>query len=70
MYRERRRSSLHCASVDALLTIQERNPPAAERETALQSADVRDVLTELGGKDRQVRHARGADVLVSQVRRF
>jgi hypothetical protein len=58
------------ASVDAFLAIQERNPSAAERETALKSTYVRDVLTELGGKDRQVRHARGADVLVSQVRRF
>jgi hypothetical protein len=57
-------------SVDAFLTVQEWNPPAAEREAALQSAGVRDVLTELGGKNRQVRHTRGADVLVSKVRRF
>jgi hypothetical protein len=56
--------------VDPLLVVEKWDPTAAERETALQTAHVWDVLTELGGKDSEVRHTRGADVLVSQVPRF
>jgi hypothetical protein len=57
-------------SVDAFLTVQEWDPATAKRKTTLQPANVRDVLAELGGEDRKVRHERGADILVSQVRRF
>jgi hypothetical protein len=70
LYRQCRRSGFCGASVNTLLAVQEGNPIAAKRESRLQTANVWDVLAELSGKDREVRHARGADILVSQVPRF
>jgi hypothetical protein len=64
--RKRRRSALDTGTIDAATAVKERHARTAEGETACQSADVGNVLAELSGEDRDVRHARGADVLVSQ----
>src|SRR5205809_4210013 len=64
--RQRGRPALRRCAIDPLLPVQERDASATERKALTQRAYVWNLRTPLGLEHREMRHARGADIFVSQ----
>jgi hypothetical protein len=63
---ERRWPALDRCAEDAFLGTEIWHARPAKGEALVQSTSVRNVLAELGGQDRQLSEARGADIVVAQ----